>query len=170
MILWILFDGPSKRTLIQPKPKSHRTHTFLYRNFFTAPVKAHSRRRFFSHHLPRSAGAPSPAPLPYSRSAHRRRRSGSGSQRRRQRLTLAPSPPVLRTPAGDPACVPLSLIPPPVDCQRHRPRHMRRARPDGCGSQQPLLHQGVRAALVALMPQSEALPVLLALQRAEACA
>ncbi|ONM41104.1 Thioredoxin superfamily protein, partial [Zea mays] len=56
---------------------------------FLLPSSSSQRRRSLSRSLP------------YSRSAHRRRRSGS--QRRRQRLTLAPSPPVLRTPAGDPA-------------------------------------------------------------------
>jgi hypothetical protein len=110
MILWILFDGPSKRTLIQPKPKFQRTHTFLYRNFFTAPVKAHIRRRFFSHHLPRSAGAPSPAPF-----LTRARHTGGGARALSDGVSGLPSRPRLRSSAHRPvtlrACLSLSSRP-----------------------------------------------------------
>ena len=57
-----------------------------------------------------------------------------------------------------------SAAPPPAS------RQSPRARPREGWSQQPLLHQGGRAALGALMPQSEALPDRLALKRAEVCA
>jgi hypothetical protein len=88
---------------------------------------------------------------------------------RRAQVSFDALPPALRTRLGDPACV--LLCPPTSGGSSAAPGSggCLRARP---GSQQPLalLHQGGRTALGALMPQSEALPVLLALQRAEACA
>jgi hypothetical protein len=63
-------------------------------------------------HLRRSAGAPSFAPS-LTRARHTGSQGGGAQaralKRRRQRLPLPP--PVLRTPAGDPACVPLSISP-----------------------------------------------------------
>ena len=97
----------------------------------------------------------------------------SQARRRRQRLLLpplashlAPSPPssahrlaTLRTHLPLPSRLRWTV-------EGARTLRLRRARPAGNGSQQPLLHQGGRAALGTLMPQSEALPVRLALQRA----
>jgi hypothetical protein len=140
-------------------------------------AKAHSRRHFFI--------LPSPSPSPSPSSSQRRRSifrclpsSRSGSQWRHQRFPLpplasriTPSPPVHRTPAGDPACVPPLSVSSRLRwiVNGARLRRLRRARPEG-RSQQPLLDQGDRAALWALMPHSDALPVFLALQRAETCA
>jgi hypothetical protein len=58
----ILFGGPCKRSLIQPKPKLHQIQTFLYHHLFTAPAKkAHSQPPPPIIHLPHSAGATSSA-------------------------------------------------------------------------------------------------------------
>jgi hypothetical protein len=131
--------------------------------------------------LPRSAAAPSSAdPL-----APASRHAGGGAQARDfsdgvsgfpSRLFPVASRPRLRSSAHRPvtlrACLSLSLYLSSrlqLIVNGARPRRLRRAQPEGSGSEQPLLHQGGRAALGALMPQSEALPVLLALQRAEAC-
>ena len=112
----LLFSGPSNKSpLIQPKPTSRHTHTFLHlprsagaHSLRAAAVSSSSsqrRRSIFRSH-------------PHSRSARRRRRrrSGSGSQRRRGSAglgggvsgspsRLSPSPPssahrlaTLRTP------------------------------------------------------------------------
>ena len=155
-----MFKGPSKSPLIQPKPTSRHTHTFLYPN--TAPAKD-IRRRFFI----------------FSQRRRRRRRSGSGSQRRRgsprlgggvsgspSRLSPVTSRPRLRPPhTGRRPCVRTSFSPPASSGPSTAPGPCgcaaRCARPAGSGSQQPLLHQGGRAALGALMPHSEALPVRL---------
>jgi hypothetical protein len=73
---------------------------------------------------------------------------------------LTPSPPVIRTPAGDPAWLPvfLYLLPPLMDRKRSPATADAPVRPEGSGSQQPLLHQGGCTALGALMPQSERYP------------
>jgi hypothetical protein len=174
-IVWTFFGSPSKSPLIQHKPKFHWTRTFLYPNLFTAPAKAHTRRRFLilpstSSSQRRRGGAPSSAP---SLTCAWHAGDGGGAQSRTlsggvsgfpSRLSPVASRPRLRSCARRPvtlrACLSLSS----------RLRWIvNGARPEG-GNQQPLPHQGGRADLGAFMPQSEALPVLLTIQRAEACA
>jgi hypothetical protein len=139
---------------------------------FTAPV-------FLSPHLrrPHSAGAPSSVPS-LTRARHAGHGGGGGAQARAlsdgvsgfpSRLSPVDSRPRLRSSAHRSvtlrACLFLSSR---LRCivNGARCRRRRRALPEGGGSQQPLLHQGGRVALGALMPQSEALPDLLALKRA----
>jgi hypothetical protein len=67
--------------------------------------------------------------------------------------------PFLCSPA-DSACAPPAPLSPPVE-RRRRPAPaaaLRCLRPAGSGSQQALLPQGGRAALVALMPQTKCYP------------
>jgi hypothetical protein len=135
--------------------------------------KREKRTLVLAHlHLRRSAGAPSFAP-----SLTRARHTGSqggGAQARALSDGVNGFPSRLRSSAHRPvtlrACLSLSLLSPPLDRQQ-RPAPAAAPRgPEGSGSQQPLLHQGGRAALGAFMPQNKAIPVLLALQRAKACA
>ncbi|XP_020395278.1 transcription initiation factor TFIID subunit 5 [Zea mays] len=100
-------------------------YTFHYPKLFTAPSRADPPSFLQS---PRSAGAPSSLPfLPAigTQAAAAALRlglydcvSGFPSGLRPPASHHAPSPPVLCTPAGDPACLPFSLLPPPVDRQR----------------------------------------------------
>jgi hypothetical protein len=98
----LLFSSSYRCPLIQHKPSFHHTHTFLYPNLFTAPVKAHSCHRFFRMQ---------------AKAVLRLRLSiiaGQSQARwRHQRFPLlplashlVPSPLGLYTPAGDPAFVP----------------------------------------------------------------
>jgi hypothetical protein len=122
-----------------------------------------SRRRFFvflaapALHLlapPLALGTqPTEAALRLGLSAT----AGQPQARRRQRLPLRPLASRLRPPhTGRRPCVRTSLSPPASAGRSTAPGPCgcaaRRARPAGSGSQQPLLHQGGRAALGALMP------------------
>jgi hypothetical protein len=165
--------------IIQHKPSSTRPTRFFTLTF-SMLQRRNSRRHFFpspsSSQLRRSIFRS----LPYPRSARRRRRrrSGSGSHLLRQQLPLphlasrlALSPPVFRTLAGDPACVPLSVLPPPVDPQR-RPVPA----PGGCAARSLRQREPATAAPprrsrcfgIAYAPK-RSVTVLLALQRIEAC-
>jgi hypothetical protein len=153
----LLFGGPSKSPLIQHKPKFHQIHTT---RFFTLT--------FPLLHLPRSAGDPSSAP-----SLTRARHAGDagGGQARAlsdgvsvfpSHLSAVASRPRLRSSTHQPATLRSSLS---LSLSYHlrwiiNVARLRRARPVDSWSQQPLLHQGGRAALGALVPQSESLTVL----------
>jgi hypothetical protein len=142
-------------------------YMFLYPKLFTAPSRAEPPPFLQS---PRSAGAPSSLPFLLAISTQAAAAalrlglcdcvSGFPSGLRPPAVTARPRP---RSSAHQPvtlrACLSLS--------SRLRwivngawPRRQRDARLEGNGSQQPLLHQG----------GSKALPFLLALQRADACA
>jgi hypothetical protein len=100
-------------------------YTFLYPKLFTAPSRVESPPFLQS---PCSAGAPSFLPFLLAigtQAAAAALRielcycvSGFPSGLRPPASHHAPSPPVLCTPAGDPACLPFSLLPPPVHRQR----------------------------------------------------
>jgi hypothetical protein len=159
-----LFGGPFRSRLIQPKPKFHHTYTFLYPKLFTAPAKAHGRRPFFIFLT---------APALHIGARH----AGGGAALRLgisfpSRLSPVASRPRLQSSAQRSVTLRVSLSSRlRLIIDGARPQRLRRARPSGSGSQLLLLHQCGPAALGALcMPQSEALPVCLALQRAETCA
>jgi hypothetical protein len=158
------------RTQVPPEP-----------HVFTAPTKAHRTQPRPAGDGDGGGGAPSSAPS-LTRVRHAGDGDGGGAQDRAlsdggggfpSRLSPVASRSRLRSSERRPvtlrACPSLSsrlrwIV------NGAQPRRLRRKRPESSGSQQPLLHQGSLAALGALMPQSETLPVLLALPRAEACA
>jgi hypothetical protein len=163
----LLFSSSSRCPLIQHKPSFHHTHMFLYPNLFTAPVKAHSCRRFFRM----QAKAVLRLRLRLSTTTGQ-----SEARRRHQRFPLlplashlVPSPLGLYTPAGDPAFVPPTFGGPLMAlgsdgyatamCSRW-----------AAGASCRCSTKVVMSLWESLFPQREALPVHLVLQHDEACA
>ena len=186
MVWPFLFSGPCKKAHAPPRSLHPAAHSLIaaavsyLRRSAGAPSAAPSPTR--ARH---EGDAPSPTRARYEGDgdgARARALSDGGAVPGSAAASAAPpasrqSPrdltSVLSTPAGDTAYAPPSPLPPPLDCRQRTapaasPRAARGRWAERASSR--CSTKGGRAALGALMPHSEALPVRLALQRAESCA